>query len=142
MTWNTFLAMAGTLLVGATAALPMSAAMAADSIADCQGILIRDVIQSSSKLRLDWRLSQYIDQKTYDELKKDSGGSVSYQGFFLGSNYGEFQKHLQENKQQTNESLTFEQANNIFWTGMSHLQNFAAKTRDFLAETLPESEFR
>ncbi len=91
---------------------------AAESVAACEGALVKATYNRFSSEHLDWRLASYVNEKTYDEIKHDAGANTVIYGVPVGANYGDFKRRVEEKTNILKTSLTHDQAINVMWTGL------------------------
>jgi hypothetical protein len=108
----------GYAAVGALLAYMFSVVNAEAQVSQCEAALVRSTYNSFAYDRVDYRLALTVDESTYNEIKRNAGGSATIYGVPVGATYDEFQKRAYRMSRTTNESLTHEQALNIRWTGL------------------------
>lgn len=86
---------------------------------NCSEALIVDTYNDSSESSRDYRLSKFVTEGQWNELKKGGSGRAVIYGVPIGASYSEYQANSRFKEQQTGESLTEHQARNILWTGLS-----------------------
>lgn len=91
------------------------------SASPCDAALVKSTYSSSSRVGLDWRLAELVDERTYNEIKQSAGGSAIIYGVPAAANYDEYRKKITSYKHSTDQSLSYTQQLNIAWTGLDPL---------------------
>ncbi|MEY9098007.1 hypothetical protein ABIA24_000916 [Sinorhizobium fredii] len=101
--------------------LTLTALMAAtcyEAHADCSETLVVSVHQSGSSASSDYRLSQFVSESQYNEMKHSAGAEANIYGVPVGANYSDYQRASRNMIRKSGESITRVQADNVFWTGL------------------------
>lgn len=96
--------------------LPM---LSYSQITDCNAALIKSTYNRIDVSNTDWRIASFVNEKEYEEIKRDAGASATIYGIPMGANYADFQKRVREKTNTYTESLTQNQVTNIMWTGLN-----------------------
>lgn len=84
----------------------------------CDGALIVSTYSENSSFSSDWRLAKFIDEGTWNTLRKGASANGSIQGVPVGGSYQEYKKNITKKSQGSSESLSINQARSVFWTGL------------------------
>lgn len=89
-------------------------ASAADD--DCTSALVMETYNRVDSSEIDWRLVEHVNQKTYDEIKRNGGANVKIFSLEAGASFDDFKKRIAENLSSRGESLTRQQFSNVLHT--------------------------
>ncbi|BAM92879.1 hypothetical protein S58_69130 [Bradyrhizobium oligotrophicum S58] len=97
-------------------ALPLAAQEAAAE--NCELKIVMATYERTSSYHSDYRLAKFVKEEDWNELSKNAGASGKIYGVPVSGSYGEFKKAYNAMEQQLSESLSQDQAQQIFWTGL------------------------
>jgi hypothetical protein len=104
------------ILVGLVAAILASPPAYAE---DCSAALIVSTYRNVSERSFDYRLSQFVSESDYNQLRQNQSGNAVIYGVPVGMNYDEYREASRSMIRQSGESLSEHQMENVLWTGLN-----------------------
>jgi hypothetical protein len=85
---------------------------------NCELKVVTSTYEKTSSYHSDYRLAKYVKKEDWNELSKSAGAAGKIYGVPVSASYSEFQKAYSSMESQYGESLTQDQAQQIYWTGL------------------------
>lgn len=86
--------------------------------AECEDALVLATYSENSTYHSDWRLAKFVSEKAYMQANHVGDVNAVIYGVPVGASYNDFEENYKRKEEQYNESLTLDQAKQIFWVGL------------------------
>ncbi|WP_315813314.1 MULTISPECIES: hypothetical protein [unclassified Bradyrhizobium] len=102
-------------LIGFFAVAPIATTARAEN---CELKVVMSTYERTSSYHSDYRLAKFVKEADWNELSKGAAASGKIYGVPTSGSYNEYRKAYNSIEQQFGQSLTEDQAQQIFWTGL------------------------
>lgn len=86
---------------------------------NCSDALVVSTYSSTSERSYDYRMSQFVSETQYEDLKRGMSGDAVIYGVPVGANYDEYRAASSEMIRQSGVQLSERQMRNVLWTGLN-----------------------